>query len=72
MDEYSTIPNGLPVVMCVASAEQSRRKITISHSQIDSVVKYIKNQEQHHKRKTFREEYIEFLRRFNISFISLV
>ena len=39
-----------------------------SHSQIDSVVKYIMNQEQHHKKKTFREEYIELLPRFNISY----
>jgi putative transposase len=39
-----------------------------SHSQIDDVVKYIMNQEQHHKKKTFREEYIEFLERFNISY----
>ena len=28
-----------------------------SYSQIDKVLKYIKNQKQHHKKKTFREEY---------------
>ena len=39
-----------------------------SHSQIDSVVKYIMNQEKHHKKKTFREEYIELLKRFNIPY----
>ena len=39
-----------------------------SHSQIDNVVKYILNQEEHHKRKTFREEYIEFLNHFNIRY----
>ena len=39
-----------------------------SHSQIDSVVKYIMNQEEHHKKKTFREEYIELLQRFNIEY----
>ena len=39
-----------------------------SHSQIDSVVKYIMNQEQHHKKKTFREEYLELLKRFNIPY----
>lgn len=39
-----------------------------SHSQIDSVVKYIMNQEAHHKKKTFREEYIELLQRFNIKY----
>jgi len=39
-----------------------------SHSQIDSVVKYIMNQEAHHKKKTFREEYIELLEHFNIEY----
>jgi REP element-mobilizing transposase RayT len=39
-----------------------------SHSQIDSVVKYIRNQEQHHKRKSFQEEYRELLKRFDIHY----
>jgi len=39
-----------------------------SHSQIDTVVNYIRNQEEHHKRKSFNEEYLEFLREFNIQF----
>ena len=39
-----------------------------SHSEIDRVVQYIMNQEQHHKKQTFRDEYIEFLKRFDISF----
>ena len=38
------------------------------HSQIDTVVKYVLNQEQHHKKKTFRAEYLEFLDRFQIPF----
>jgi putative transposase len=37
-----------------------------SHSHIDRVVKYIKNQEAHHKKKSFKEEYLEFLERFAI------
>jgi len=37
-----------------------------SHSHIDNVVKYIMNQEKHHKKRTFGEEYIEILRKFNI------
>jgi len=37
-----------------------------SHSHIDNVVKYIMNQEQHHKQRTFREEYIDLLKKFNI------
>ena len=37
-----------------------------SHSHIDNVVKYIINQEEHHKKKTFKEEYLEFLTKFKI------
>jgi REP element-mobilizing transposase RayT len=32
-----------------------------SHSQIDKVYRYIANQEAHHEKKTFKEEYIDFL-----------
>jgi len=39
-----------------------------SHSQIDQVVRYINNQEKHHKRRTFSEEYILLLKKFNIQF----
>lgn len=39
-----------------------------SHSHIDSVIKYILNQERHHQKKSFREEYREFLKKFEIPF----
>jgi len=39
-----------------------------SHSQIDAVYKYIANQEDHHKKRTFREEYLEFLVKNEIDF----
>ena len=39
-----------------------------SHSHIDRVVKYIMNQEQHHKKKTFSEEYLELLKKFEIEY----
>lgn len=38
------------------------------HSQIERVYNYILNQEKHHKKKTFREEYIEFLKKFEIEY----
>ena len=44
------------------------RRFSYSHSQIDSVVKYIMNQEEHHTKKTFRAEYIELLKRFKIEY----
>jgi len=37
-----------------------------SHSQLDNVIGYINNQEEHHKKKTFKEEYLEFLEKFNV------
>ncbi|MFC0877064.1 IS200/IS605 family transposase [Saccharicrinis sp. FJH2] len=39
-----------------------------SHSQIENVYNYIENQEEHHKTRTFREEYIEFLKEYGIEF----
>jgi putative transposase len=39
-----------------------------SHSQIDAVVKYIINQERHHHRKTFREEYETMLKEFAVEY----
>jgi REP element-mobilizing transposase RayT len=39
-----------------------------SHAQIDSVVKYILNQEEHHRRRTFQEEYEELLREFAVQY----
>jgi len=38
------------------------------HSQINSVYNYILNQEKHHRKKTFREEYLEFLKKFEIPY----
>ncbi len=39
-----------------------------SKSQIEKVYKYIENQELHHKKKTFREEYIDLLKKFVIEY----
>lgn len=39
-----------------------------SRSHIDNVVKYILNQGEHHKVKTFKEEYIDFLDKFDIKY----
>lgn len=41
---------------------------TYSKSQIDSVVKYILNQAQHHKKKSFRVEYLSMLNKLDIKY----
>src|SRR5665648_11088 len=39
-----------------------------SHSQLDQVIKYVMNQKEHHKKKGFREEYLDLLKKFEIEY----
>ncbi len=39
-----------------------------SHSHIDAVYNYINNQEEHHRKRTFKEEYHSLLDKFNIPY----
>ncbi|AEE49370.1 IS200/IS605 family transposase [Haliscomenobacter hydrossis] len=39
-----------------------------AHSQMDAVYRYILNQEKHHRKKTFKEEYLEFLQKFEVEY----
>jgi len=39
-----------------------------SKSHVDNVIDYIKNQEIHHHKKSFIEEYLEFLEKFEVPF----
>ena len=38
-----------------------------AHSQVETVYNYILNQKEHHKRQTFKEEYYQFLKEFEVS-----
>ena len=39
-----------------------------SHSHIDTVCNYIKNQELYHQEKSFKEEYVKLLKNFNVEY----
>lgn len=39
-----------------------------SHSHIEKVYNYVLNQEIHHKKKTFKQEYMQFLKKFTIEY----
>ncbi len=39
-----------------------------SHSSLNNVIAYINNQKEHHKKQTFKEEYIEFLNKFAVEY----
>ena len=38
------------------------------HSDLDRVIKYIMNQKEHHRKRTFKEEYLQFLKKYEIEF----
>ncbi len=40
--------------------------VSVSESMIPAVRAYIRNQEEHHKKKTFKEEYDDFIRKYNL------
>jgi REP element-mobilizing transposase RayT len=39
-----------------------------NHSAIDSVISYVMNQKEHHKKQNFREEFIDLLNKFQIEY----
>lgn len=39
-----------------------------SHSALDNVIGYIARQKEHHYKKTFREEYLDFLKKFEVEY----
>ena len=39
-----------------------------AQSQLDAAIAYINNQEQHHLVKTFKDEYLELLQKFNVEY----
>ena len=38
------------------------------HSQLDTIIRYIQNQEHHHRRRSFKDEYLVWLKKFEIPF----
>ena len=40
--------------------------VSVSESGVDRVREYIKNQEEHHRNKTFGEEYDEFIKKYEL------
>ena len=46
--------------------------VSVSESGINKVRDYIKNQEEHHKKKTFLQEYEEFMQKYGFKIISSI
>lgn len=41
---------------------------SVGHSQVNTVVNYIRNQEEHHRKKTFRDEYLNLLKENEVEY----
>ncbi|GAB6007939.1 IS200/IS605 family transposase [Dysgonomonas reticulitermitis] len=60
--------NDKRLVMGNFSWQEGFGAFSYGKSQIHDVVNYIETQEQHHKKRTFMEEYLEFLKLFEIEY----
>lgn len=41
---------------------------SVNPSDIDPVISYIQNQKEHHRTKTFKEEFRAFLKKYNVEY----
>jgi putative transposase len=48
--------------------QQGFGAFSYTHWHLDTIINYINNQEEHHKKKSFRDEYLEFLEQFYIEY----
>jgi hypothetical protein len=53
---------------CHFTWQEGYGAFSYSKSHLPAVIRYIKNQEQHHSKKTFIEEYIQILQKQNIEY----
>ena len=55
-------------VMGRFSWQEGLGAFSYSDSQLDAVGGYIKNQEKHHSKRSFRDEYLEILKKFSVEY----
>ena len=60
--------NDKRLVMGKFSWQEGYGAFSYGKSQISDIANYVENQERHHKRQTFMEEYLEFLKLFEIEY----
>ena len=53
---------------CKFNWQEGYGAFSYSRSLISKVIQYISTQDEHHKKRTFREEYFDFLEKFQIEF----
>ena len=53
---------------CRFSRQEGFGAFSVSHSHLSTVINYIRNQENHHHRKSFQDEYLGFLERHDVPY----
>ena len=53
---------------CRFSWQEGFGAFSVSHSHVSAVINYIRNQEKHHRRTSFQQEYLEFLKRHDVPY----
>src|SRR4029453_6422993 len=56
------------LIPCDFSWQEDYGAFSAFHSHLDRVTDYIRNQKRHHRRKSFQQEYLEFLERHHIPY----
>lgn len=67
-NNYSKFINEQKFVKGKFSWQEGYGAFSYAHSQIENGYQYILKQEEHHKKKTFKEEYLDFLQKFEIEY----
>ncbi|MBM2841621.1 MAG: transposase IS200-family protein [Bacteroidetes bacterium] len=60
---HETLPRTIPFAW-----QDGYAAFTVSESDIPRIIEYIKRQREHHRKRSFQEEYLEFLREHHIEF----
>jgi len=53
---------------CRFSWQEGFGAFSVSHSHLNTVISNIRRQEQHHRRTSFHQEYVEFLERHHVAY----
>lgn len=56
------------LVACHFNWQEGYGAFSYAHSQVQQVINYVRAQPEHHRKKTFREEYLGFLRKYEIPY----
>ena len=73
INDHKLTPERFEWQACLPKGSSARRQegygvFSYRHSDLDSIYKYIQNQEGHHKTKTFRDEYMDLLKEFRVEY----